>query len=65
MDPSETITVDFDLVGSDMKPRYVNHRELSDWQHGPNMTEYLSQLRREGWRIVGAHGAANVILQRP
>ncbi len=64
MDPTETITVDFDLVGSVMKPRYVNKRELSDWEHGPIMIEYLGQLSRQGWRIVAGYGVVNIILQR-
>ncbi len=64
MDPAETMTIDFDLVGSDMKPRRVNHQELSDWQHGPNMVEYINQLSRQGWQIIGGRGPANIILQR-
>ncbi len=64
MDPTETITVQFDLVGSDLKPRYFNHQELSDWQKGPNMIEYIGQLSRQGWRIVGGNGTGKVILQR-
>jgi hypothetical protein len=51
--------------------RYVNDQEQPDWQKGPRVAEYLTQLGAEGWEIVsvcmygGPWAPRMYTLQRP
>ena len=42
----------FDLANGDMKPRRVDGQELTNWEHGPTMTEYIKQCQLEGWQLT-------------
>lgn len=35
------------------RPRWVDGRELRDWGKGPLYSDYLKELGREGWELVG------------
>jgi hypothetical protein len=49
----EKMTVQYDVIDRDTKPRRVNDQELPDWEKGPSMGDHLKQLQDEGWMISG------------
>jgi hypothetical protein len=44
--------VQFDLTDHEIKPRFVDGREMPDWEDGPTMADYIKQLASEGWAVA-------------
>jgi len=34
------------------QPRFVNGKEIQDWDNGPNLYEYTNLLGGKGWELV-------------
>ena len=51
-------------------PRYINGKELPNWQQGPTLTEALNYLSTKGWQLdcdpsVLQHGYGQLTFIRP
>lgn len=44
--------VRFDLSDDTAKPRFVDGKELQNWQEGPEMAAYIRQLMHDGWHLT-------------
>ncbi len=66
MEQPETVQVQFDLTRdqSTMKPRYVQGRELPDWENGPDMHSYLRMMFDQGYRDLSKGHAQTYYLKR-
>ncbi len=62
--PTEHKRVRFDLTDHEMKPRYVDGKELPNWRDGPQMGDYIKQLWDEGWHLTGAASGRELIFER-
>jgi hypothetical protein len=62
--PTERRRVRFDLTDNELKPRFVDGKELPNWRDGPNITDYIKQLRDEGWQLAGALSGRELIFER-
>ena len=40
------------IVCEDGRPRYVNGKEIPNWQQGPTIWEALHLLFQKGWELV-------------
>ncbi len=58
------LCVRFDLTEDASKPRFVDGHELPNWQEGPEMVEYIRQLKNEGWNLR-AGNSCMLIFERP
>ena len=38
-------------------PRYINGKEIPDWQQGPTISEAVSYLSQKGWLLLSDHSA--------
>lgn len=34
------------------RPRYINHQEIPNWQHGLTLFEIVNHLYKHGWELV-------------
>jgi hypothetical protein len=41
-------------VGAVWKPRFVNGKELSNWEGGATVYEFSNKMGNEGWELVAA-----------
>jgi hypothetical protein len=48
----EYLTVGFDVTPEGTKPRTMNNRELSNWQQGPGLYEFINELGEQEWELV-------------
>ncbi len=55
MMPTQRRIVRFDLVEQMIKPRFVDGQELPQWQDGPEMVDYITHLKDEGWNLTGGN----------
>ncbi len=60
----EYLTVVFDGANRELRPRWVDDKELPDWKKGPTRYEYLNQLGNQGWELA-ATSATLYTFKRP
>jgi len=53
------------LSGERVRPRFVNGKELENWDEGPGLPEYLNQLGDEGWELASAATGSVLYFKRP
>jgi len=41
-----------DLLVEDWRPRFVNGRELENWQEGPTINTYSKEAGIRGWEMI-------------
>ena len=41
------------ISGTEYFPRYLNGKEIADWESKPDFNEYLQELGAEGWQYAG------------
>lgn len=66
MAQSEVLQVKFDLTKAQnvLKPRYVQGRELVNWENGPDMLTYIRTMFDEGYRGLSASGSQVYLFKR-
>ena len=50
-------------------PRWVNGKQVEDWENQPIFGSYIAELGQQGWELAGngpaEHGGFNCIFKRP
>jgi hypothetical protein len=62
--PNQRRRVRADLADHILKPRFIDGQELPNWRDGPEMTDYIKQLAREGWQLVVRGSGHEFIFER-
>lgn len=65
MDKWEYLIVVPQLAGETVRPRFVNGKELEDWEEGPSLAGYLNEQGAEGWELVSAASGSVLYFKRP
>jgi len=58
------------MICEDGHPRFVNHQEIPNWQHGPSVLNAVKHLTLKGWELVSEASAlklgyGKLTLRRP
>ena len=59
------------ILCEETHPRYINGKEIPNWQQGPTLWEAVSHLGLKGWLLISfdsftlAHGHGKLTLVRP
>ena len=48
----EYLFVTLDYAGSEMKPHFINGKEVADWKNAVNFTGSLPVWGNEGWELI-------------
>jgi hypothetical protein len=52
------------LAGETIRPRFVDGKELEDWEEGPGLPEFLDQQGEQGWELASVSGSV-LYFKRP
>ncbi len=62
---SQLVIFEFAESENAIKPRFIDGREIPDWEKGPEMTEYIRKMESQGWLVNTAKGARAALFTRP
>ncbi len=62
---SQLVIFEFAESENAIKPRFIDGREIPDWEKGPDMTEYMRKMAGQGWVVHTAKGARAALFTRP
>jgi hypothetical protein len=57
-----------DVFVEDWRPKYINGKELDDWQKGPSVIDYCREAGIRGWEIVSfspSQAGLSLVFKRP